>query len=96
MAGGPGFLEATCIVLVGISAVYIVLNWLALLAVMFIRREGTFSFFPPVFGVLGAIGSIGAFDNHALWIALGFLLLEPSTLALTAYSIQKFRNRSKP
>jgi len=79
--------------IVVVSVIFLALNWLSLIAFIVKRSQGNFSFAPPfLFGILGAISSVWAFDKHAFWISVGFLLLDPSIgFALGAIALKKLR-----
>lgn len=91
MTNEVGLLVISCALVMAISAIFIVLNWLSLIAFIVRRRKGNFSFAPPfICGVMGAIASFGVLDHHAVWSAGAFLLLDPSIgFALGSIAIKK-------
>lgn len=93
MTNEVGLLVIGCALVMVISAIFIVLNWLSLIAFIVQRRKGNFSFSPPfICGVLGAIASFGALNHHAAWSASVFLLLDPSIgFALGSIAIKSLR-----
>ena len=92
MASGGGFLTLGCILVMSLSAIFIALNWMSFIAYLVQKSEGGFSFAPPLLcGVLGAIASFGGLEQHAVWFAIGFLLLDPSIgFILGSLAIQKW------
>ncbi|MBE9609433.1 hypothetical protein [Chitinilyticum piscinae] len=78
-----GILYWLCITVTVLAALFIALNWIMLLAFILRRDKGTFSFAPPFLcGVAGAGASLWVWPEQAVWIAVVFLLLDPS-IALT-------------
>lgn len=95
MTGGHGYFVWGCNFVIAVTAFVIALNWLSLIAFIVKKTKGNFSFAPPfICGILGAFASFLALEHHALWVAFGFLLLDPSIgLALGSLGIKKLRAR---
>lgn len=75
-----------------LAAFVIALNWFSLITFILKKSKGSFSFAPPfICGILGAFASLLELENHAVWVALGFVLLDPSIgLALGSIGIKRW------
>lgn len=68
-----------CYLIIVVCGVFIIFNWLSLVSFFLKGSEGGFSFCPPYFcGILAAIASFGAFEQHAVWLAILFFMIDPS------------------
>ncbi len=93
MLGDAGYFTIACAFVMAVTAIFIVLNWLSFIAFLIKKPEGNFSFAPPfICGVLGAIATFVAIENHAFWFATAFLLLDPSIgLSLGFLALKQLR-----
>jgi hypothetical protein len=92
MTDGNSYFVWGSTLVIAVTAFVIALNWLSLIAFIVKKSKGNFSFAPPfICGILGAFASLLALEHHALWVAIGFLLLDPSIgLALGSIGIKKW------